>query len=55
MEMRLRGYGGTYAFNGPKAAELSLKILFIRLVAETRDDQGLECVAANIRIFLRAI
>ena len=52
---RNNGCRAAYTFNGPETPELSLEILFVGFIAETRDYQGLECVASDIWVILRVI
>jgi len=39
-----------YTLNGPDAAELSLEILLVGIIAESRDHECLEGIATNVWI-----
>lgn len=41
---------GAYTFDRSKAAKLLLKIALVRVVAESRDDQCFEGIAANVGV-----
>lgn len=43
------------AFNGAETPKLALQIALVSLVAETRDHQGFECIATDIRILRRLV
>lgn len=45
-------FGETNAFNGTKATKLALKVSFIGIITESRNDKGLESIAANIGILV---
>jgi hypothetical protein len=42
----------TYSFNGPESTELALEILFRSIIAKSCNNQGLEGISTDIRIFL---
>jgi len=44
-----------YSFNRPESAELALEILFCCIIAKSCNNQGLEGISTNVRIFLRLI
>lgn len=47
--------GSTYALNRPKPSKLALQVLFVRAVVQTRDDQGFEGIASNVRVIVWCI
>lgn len=44
-----------YTLNGPEATKFPLKVVFIGVVAKARDNQSLEGVTSDIRIFTRFV
>ena len=45
----------SYPFNGTEATEFSLQILFCGTVVESRDNESLESIATNVRVFVRLV
>jgi hypothetical protein len=45
----------TYALDRAEPAELAFQILFISLIAQTRDDQRLERIATNVGVRMRVV
>lgn len=45
--------GNAYTLNGAETTKLPLEVLLVGLVRESRNDQRLEGVATDVRVFVR--
>lgn len=45
----------TDSFNGAEPTKFSLKVVFIRLIAESSDNKSLEGITTNVRVLIRLV
>lgn len=52
---RSKGEVCSYALNGAESTKLALQITFISIIAESSNNQGLESIASNVRVFIGSV